>query len=108
VEEAVTPQPEEAVSRLGVVAALRLAVVRPRQGAEEVPLPVVPPQERPEDRDMDTGTARDRADTVDMEEKERRAEMGDTADMVHHMKNTSTQLLKKLPLSTPIRCRSQR
>ena len=88
-----TPRPVEAVSRLGVGAALRLAVVRPRQGAEEVPLPVVPPQARPEDRDMDMGTGRDRADTVDMEEKERRAEMGDTADTVHHVKNTSQQLL---------------
>ena len=84
---AATPRQVEAVALLkevaaalplAVAAALRLAVARPRQGAEEVLLPVVPPQERPEDRGMDMGTGRDRADTVDTAGSPR---MGDTEEM---------------------------
>jgi hypothetical protein len=71
-------QGAEEVSPRGVAAALRLAVARPRQGAEEILLPVVPPQERPEDRGMDMGTERDRADTVDTAGSPR---MGDTEEM---------------------------
>jgi hypothetical protein len=57
---------------------------------------MVPAQEQPEDMEigMGTGTAGGRADTVDTVEKERRAEMGDTEEMVLHVKNTSKQLLR--------------